>query len=1524
MRFTSVFAAAFIFLMGSLSSLQAQELVAYWNQNSNEVSPGVFGFSPASFPQAADSGIGNIVLTNFMTDTGATGLYSFVPSFAGTTINARGTDPSGGSLSIQGGTNNGNNGAHLDIQVSMTGRQNLILSYATRRTSSGFSTQTYAYSTDGTNFTVFGADSNINASAFELKTVDFSAVSALTNAANVTIRITVDGATTVTGNTRFDNIQINATPLVVSTTSIVTFQVDMQYQTVSPQGVHIAGNFQGWNPSATPMTQSTANPSIWTYTDTFTVGQALEYKYVNGNSWGSDESVPAACQVNNNRGYTVAAGNPTLPLVCYGACTACLPQRAITFQVDMTGQTVSGPVHIAGSFNGWSATADTMTPGANNIYSRTYQLIEGTTHQYKFLNGPSFTNAEAVPSACGVPDGFGGFNREVMIGNANASLPAVQFGTCNVLVAAPTFPVRSIASLRNVDSLGVADSVGATVAVYGTVVSHNIRLNGMQYVINDGTGGITIFRASGNFGLGQLSIGDSLWAQGTVTQFNGLLQVAIDTAVFIGPGSVPAPVVVTSVGEPQENELIRLNAMEIVSGTWPAAGSTSSGVNLTLRSTIDTSFTITARVVPNSTDLGGNGPTTPVFDIIGVGGQFDNSSPFTSGYQIFPRRAADILPVVVTTPVQVTFQVDIDTLTPGPGGVRVAGTFNGWAPNSANAVMTRIGTSSIYEATYTLTTGDSVQYKFLLDSVWSADEMVPAACGFGSASPFNRLLVVPASNITLPAVVFGTCSPAQPVLSIVPISVIKTNNANGVPDSLGTRQRLTGTLHGLNHYRSTSTPVGIQFIMIDATGGTTIRKAGTNFGIANLAEGDSVIVEGVVEQFQGLTQMNVDTVIRVATGRTLRTPLLVTEPSEATENEYIRIENLSITGGTWPAAGSNGFITVSNGTSTFTMFIISVLNQPQWPQPTGFFNVEGFGAQSTTASPFNTGYQIVPMRASDITPVVVSNPTVNFARTDTLITNAVTNFPMFINILNPLPTAQVLKVAVSTSAGVVYGPSGNYSTTPAVTNDTITVNVAAGAATAGFGVALNGNVPVGRTDTMTFNIVAAGNYTIGALSSSRVRVQNPPPPSYRTLTIGQIRGNDTNGLADSIGVRVRTRGVVMGFNKRPAGLEFHIFDRTSNNGISVFRATGNLGYNVAEGDSVEVVGMVAHFNGLSQINVDSVHFISPNNTLPATELVTVLNEYSESRLVRLNGLSLVDPTQWPTPGTTGSGRNVNVTNGTDVFVVRIVAPVDLFGTAAPTGTFDFVGIGGQFFSAFPHTGGYQLVPRYMADLITSGGGQDSLTNFSLLSPPNNATLTVEGAQSTAVDISWARTSWTGGAATITYEWLLDLPTGDFSSPVATLPANNSGADSVLTLTFGQIAALLDANSVPQGASVPLKWTVRASRTGSMDTKMATQAFNITLVRGIMSNVNEQNPLASISLFPNPATGSATLSFDAQYNKALQLEVIDMIGKRVRNEVIHDASTGRVQIDLAGLQQGVYFVRLSNGEHSAVRRLVVKH
>ncbi|MCF7911265.1 MAG: lamin tail domain-containing protein [Candidatus Cloacimonetes bacterium] len=88
----------------------------------------------------------------------------------------------------------------------------------------------------------------------------------------------------------------------------ITFAVDMQYQTVAPEGVHIAGSFQGWDPAATEMIDDNSD-MVYEVTLTLLSGAYHEFKYVNGNAWGSDET--------NNRNITVPEADSVLTTVLF-------------------------------------------------------------------------------------------------------------------------------------------------------------------------------------------------------------------------------------------------------------------------------------------------------------------------------------------------------------------------------------------------------------------------------------------------------------------------------------------------------------------------------------------------------------------------------------------------------------------------------------------------------------------------------------------------------------------------------------------------------------------------------------------------------------------------------------------------------------------------------------------------------------------------------------------------------------------------------------------------------------------------------------------------------------------------------------------------------------------------------------------------------------------------------------------------------------------------------------------------------
>ncbi|MES2728128.1 MAG: hypothetical protein V4643_13560, partial [Bacteroidota bacterium] len=74
----------------------------------------------------------------------------------------------------------------------------------------------------------------------------------------------------------------------------VAFVVDMTGQTVSPNGVHVAGSFQNWDPAGTTLLPVPGIPNAYGTILNIDAKQVIEFKFINGNSWGSgEESIPA-------------------------------------------------------------------------------------------------------------------------------------------------------------------------------------------------------------------------------------------------------------------------------------------------------------------------------------------------------------------------------------------------------------------------------------------------------------------------------------------------------------------------------------------------------------------------------------------------------------------------------------------------------------------------------------------------------------------------------------------------------------------------------------------------------------------------------------------------------------------------------------------------------------------------------------------------------------------------------------------------------------------------------------------------------------------------------------------------------------------------------------------------------------------------------------------------------------------------------------------------------------------------------
>jgi hypothetical protein len=151
-------------------------------------------------------------------------------SFGGTGVNAGSvlsTSTIGSSaLALIAGASTAANGNMAVFKFSMAGYQSLSISLAAQRTATGFATQLWEYSADGSNYRSIGTLSagsalgTITGSYSGSGVLGFAAFDGLNDIGDAYVRVTFNGATASTGNNRIDNIQFNATEMPVTANSV--------------------------------------------------------------------------------------------------------------------------------------------------------------------------------------------------------------------------------------------------------------------------------------------------------------------------------------------------------------------------------------------------------------------------------------------------------------------------------------------------------------------------------------------------------------------------------------------------------------------------------------------------------------------------------------------------------------------------------------------------------------------------------------------------------------------------------------------------------------------------------------------------------------------------------------------------------------------------------------------------------------------------------------------------------------------------------------------------------------------------------------------------------------------------------------------------------------------------------------------------------------------------------------------------------------------------------------------------------
>ncbi len=348
------------------------------------------------------------------------------------------------------------------------------------------------------------------------------------------------------------------------------------------------------------------------------------------------------------------------------------------------------------------------------------------------------------------------------------------------------------------------------------------------------------------------------------------------------------------------------------------------------------------------------------------------------------------------------------------------------------------------------------------------------------------------------------------------------------------------------------------------------------------------------------------------------------------------------------------------------------------------------------------------------------------------------------------------------------------------------------------------------------------------------------------LPIVDVHSEDEENLtAISENLYCELRGVVHGINYASTGLYFTLIDPTA--GIAVQHPTQTLGYTVNQSDSVHVIGTIQQVNGLTTIVPESIQLISNNQPLQESTLVNELDETTESQMVELKCLELIDPAQWTN---TGDWFDVNVTTGLSVHVLRIYAETNIFGTPAPEGVFSVVGIGSQFDEVAPFDAGYHLMPRNLADF----------TN------PVVAQFTIP--QELIAGQSYSFVNQSSGSNSFVWSF------GDGNTSTQTSPSHTFEQPGV----YNVILTAFDAAGV------------------------CSDQFLVE-VEVIVISVEEQQ-LSEVRVYPNPAGAELTIESAALISG---YRLFNAQGQMIRSEVLTPQT--RATLAVGDLARGLYFIEV---------------
>jgi hypothetical protein len=93
---------------------------------------------------------------------------------------------------------------------------------------------------------------------------------------------------------------------------------------------------------------------------------------------------------------------------------------------------------------------------------------------------------------------------------------------------------------------------------------------------------------------------------------------------------------------------------------------------------------------------------------------------------------------------------------------------------------------------------------------------------------------------------------------------------------------------------------------------------------------------------------------------------------------------------------------------------------------------------------------------------------------------------------------------------------------------------------------------------------------------------------------------------------------------------------------------------------------------------------------------------------------------------------------------------------------------------------------------------------------------------------------------------------------------------------------------------------------------------------ITVSIEELMGLSNLTIYPNPASETAVISFDNTLGNSFDIQLIDQLGRVIMSQNgVQASGSNLVTIDLTNLSDGLYSIQLTSNQNTISKRLIVR-